>query len=129
MYPKIYIKGYGQHLDTIMQSISVNKANHMLKKIDEQRYKVISTILDQEFSELEGKKKLDIQEVDDLYNQKEWLDWISKYGNDIQKDFKKPTTKLLNGLIDRISVSSVMWRLGMGRKLKEDIYSISNSNY
>ena len=129
MYPKIYIKGYGQHLDTIMQSISVNEANHMLKKIDEQRYKVISTILDQEFSELEGKKKLDIQEVDDLYNQKEWLDWISKYGNDIQKDFKKPTTKLLNGLIDRISVSSVMWRLGMGRKLKEDIYSISNSNY
>jgi len=112
-----------------MQSISVNEANHMLKKIDEQRYKVISTILDQEFSELEGKKKLDIQEVDDLYNQKEWLDWISKYGNDIQKDFKKPTTKLLNGLIDRISVSSVMWRLGMGRKLKEDIYSISNSNY
>jgi len=129
LYPKIYIKGYGQHLDTIMQSISVNEANHMLKKIDEQRYKVISTILDQEFSELEGKKKLDIQEVDDLYNQKEWLDWISKYGNDIQKDFKKPTTKLLNGLIDRISVSSVMWRLGMGRKLKEDIYSISNSNY
>jgi hypothetical protein len=43
----------------------------MLKKIDEQRYKVISTVLEQELSELEDKKKSHIQEVDDLDNQNE----------------------------------------------------------
>jgi hypothetical protein len=56
------------------------------------------------------------QEVDDLDNQKEWVDWISKYGDDIQKDFKKPTTELLNGLIDRISVSPVMGETREGKE-------------
>ena len=87
----------------------------MLKKIDEKRYKGISTVLEQELSELEDKKKSHIQEVDDLDNQKEWVDWISKYGDDIQQDFKKPTTELLNGLIDRISVSPVMGETREGK--------------
>ena len=56
------------------------------------------------------------QEVDDLDNQKEWVDWISKYGDDIQQDFKKPTTELLNGLIDRISVSPVMGETRDGKE-------------
>jgi len=35
-------------------------------------------------------KKAYVQEIDDLYNQKEWVDWISKYGDDIEyKDDKK----------------------------------------
>ena len=110
------IKGLDQQLDTTIQSISVNEVNHMLKKIDEQRYKGISTILEQELSELEDKKKSHIQEVDDLDNQKEWVDWISKYGDDIQQDFKKPTTELLNGLIDRISVSPVMGETRDGKE-------------
>ena len=79
-------------------------------------FKGISTVLEQELSELEDKMKSHIQEVDDLDNQKEWVDWITKYGDDIQQDFKKPTTELLNGLIDRISVSPVMGETRDGKE-------------
>ena len=54
--------------------------------------------------------------MDDLDNQKEWVDWISKYGDDISKQFKKPTTDLLNGLIHRINVSPVMGETRDGKE-------------
>ena len=60
-------------------------------------------------------KKSFVQEIDDLDNQKEWVDWISKYGDDISKEFKKPTSKLLEGIIDRISVSPVMGETREGK--------------
>ena len=88
----------------------------MLKKTDDKRYKVISNLLEEELIHLEDKKKSMVQEIDDLDKQKEWVDWISKYGDDIQQDFKKPTTELLNGLIDRISVSPVMGETRDGKE-------------
>ena len=60
-------------------------------------------------------KKSFVQEIDDLDNQKEWVDWISKYGDGISKEFKKPTSKLLEGIIDRISVSPVMGETREGK--------------
>jgi hypothetical protein len=35
----------------------------------------------------------------------EWVDWISKYGDDISKRFNKPTSELLEGIVDKIIVS------------------------
>ena len=80
----------------------------MLKKIDEQRYKGISTVLEEELSQLEDSKKIMIKQIDDLDSQKEWVDWISKYGDDISKQFKNPTTTLLEGIISKIIVSPVL---------------------
>ena len=91
-----------QQLDITIQSISVNEVNHMLKKIDEQRYKGISTVLEEELSQLEDSKKILIKQIDDLDSQKEWVDWIAKYGDGISKEFKKPTSKLLEEIVDRI---------------------------
>ena len=109
------IKGLDQQLDTTIQSISVNEVNHMLKKIDEQRYKGISTVLEEELSQLEGSKKIMTKQIDDLDSQKEWVDWISKYGDDISKQFKKPTTTLLEGIISKIIVSAVMGQTREGK--------------
>ena len=70
-----------------------------------------------------------IKQIDDLDSQKEWVDWISKYGDDISKQFKKPTTTLLEGIISKIIVSPVM---GQTRKVKDTQrghFLISNSNY
>ena len=90
----------------------------MLKKIDDQRYKGISTVLEEELISLEDSKKSHVQEIDDLDNQKEWVDWISKYGDDISKEFMKPTSKLLEGIIDRISVSPVMGETREGKEIQ-----------
>ncbi len=109
-------KGLDQQIKTIIQSISVNEVNHMLKKIDERKYKGISKVLEDELSQLEDSKKVIIQQIDDLDNQKEWVDWISKYGDDISKQFKKPTTELLNGLINQIHVSPVMGETREGKE-------------
>jgi hypothetical protein len=87
----------------------------MLKKIDDKRYKPILKLLEEELINLEDRKKSLVQEIDDLDNQKEWVDWISKYGDGISKEFKKPTSKLLEGIIDRISVSPVMGETREGK--------------
>ncbi|MDC0195447.1 recombinase family protein [Candidatus Thioglobus sp.] len=110
------IKGLDQQIDTTIQSISVNWVNHELKKIDEKRFSGISTVLETELSQLEDSKKILIKQIDDLDNQKEWVDWISKYGEDISERFKKPTSKLLDGIIDNISVSPVMGETREGKE-------------
>jgi hypothetical protein len=38
-------------------------------------------------------------------NQKEWVDWISKYGDDTSKQFEKPTHDLIEGIVDKFIVS------------------------
>lgn len=109
------IKGIDIQLDITIKSISVNEVNHMLKKIDEKRYKGISSVLEEELTNIEDRKKTLIQEIDDLDNQKEWVDWISKYGDDISKRFEKPTSELLEGIVDKIIVSPVMGETREGK--------------
>jgi len=109
------IKGIDQQIETTIKSISINEVNHMLKKTEDSRYKVISNLLEEELSQLEDEKKSRIQEIDDLDNQKDWVDWISKYGQDIHKRFKNPTTELLEGIIDEIVVSPVMGQTRDGK--------------
>ena len=110
------IKGIDKQLDTTIQSISVNEVNHMLKKIDKKRYKGISNVLEEELTQLEDSKKTLIKQIDDLDNQKEWVDWISKYGEDISKRFEKPTIELLEGIVDKIIVSPVMGETREGKE-------------
>ncbi len=59
------IKGIDKQLDITIKSISVNEVNHMLKKIDEKRYKGISSVLEEELTEIKDRKKSLIQEIDD----------------------------------------------------------------
>ena len=56
-----------------------------------------------------------IKQIDDLDSQKEWVDWISKYGDDISKQFKNPTTTLLEGIISKIIVSPVLGETREGK--------------
>ena len=87
----------------------------MLKKIDDQRYQGISIVLEEELISLEDTKKSLLQEVDDLDNQQDWVDWISKYGDDISKQFEKPTTELIEGIVDQIIVSPVIGQTREGK--------------
>ena len=79
------------------------------------RNKPLSKLLEEELTSLENQKKSTIQEIDDLDNQKEWVDWISKYGDDISKRFEQPTSDLLEGIVDKIIVSPVMGETREGK--------------
>ena len=99
------IKSVDKQIELTVQSISTNEVNHMLKKTDDAIYKQIKKTLDEEKGSLEDKKSTLVAEIYELDNKKEWIDWITKYGDDISKRFEKPTTELLEGMIDTIVVS------------------------
>ena len=44
-------------------------------------------------------------EIYELDNKKDWIDWITKYGNDISKKVDNVTTELLEGMISSIKVT------------------------
>ena len=102
------IKSIDRQLDTTIKSISINEVNHMLGKTIDVKYHEISNLLEEELIQLEDKKKSYLQEIDDLDNQKDWIDWVSKFGKDMNKRFKKPTSKFIEGIVDEIIVSPVM---------------------
>jgi hypothetical protein len=76
---------------------------------------MIFVVLEEELISLEDTKKSLLQEVDDLDNQQDWVDWISKYGDDISKQFEKPTTELIEGIVDQIIVSPVIGQTREGK--------------
>ena len=66
---------------------------------------IIKKTLDEEKESLDKAKSQFVGEIDELDNKKDWIDWITKYGDDISKRLEKPTTELLEGMIDTIVVS------------------------
>ena len=44
------------------------------------------------------------------------MDWISRYGEDVSKRFEKPTTELLEEIVDKIIVSPVMGETREGKE-------------
>jgi hypothetical protein len=77
----------------------------MLKKTEDAIYKQIKITLDEEKGNLEDKKSSLVEEINELDNRKDWIDWITKYGDDISKRFDNVSTELLEGIIDTIVVS------------------------
>ena len=99
------IKSIDKQIELTVKSISTNEVNNMLGKIEKAIYKQIKTTLEEEKGNLEDKKSAIVKEIDDLDSRKDWVDWITKYGNDISKKFDNVTTELLEGMIDSIKVS------------------------
>jgi site-specific DNA recombinase len=103
---EIQIKRIDTHIESVVKSLSSVEVNQIIGEITDKR--VIETTkktLNEELGKLDDKKKGLIQEIDDLDNRKDWIDWISKYGKDNLKRFNKPTSELLNGFINEIIVS------------------------
>jgi hypothetical protein len=102
------IQRIDQTIESIIQSISSNEVNLMLGDTDKRIHKVIKQKLEEELGNLEDKKKGCVKEIDDLDNQKEWIDWIGKFGDETKKTFKKVTSEYLEGIVDEIVVSPSM---------------------
>ena len=77
----------------------------MLERREDAIYKQIKTSLGREKGKIEDTKSQFVEEINELDNRKDWIDWITRYGDDIKKKFDNPTTELLEGMIDTIVVS------------------------
>ena len=98
------IKPLDKQIDITVKSISTNEVNFMTQKTEKKIYQQIKRTLDTEFEELKKKKDVIIDQIDELDNQKDWVDWLGEYGDDLKEKFKKLDTKLLEGLIKEIVV-------------------------
>ncbi len=97
-----------QQIESVIQSISSNEVNLMLGTTDERVHKSVKEMLEEELGNLEDRKKGYIQEIEDLDNQKDWIDWIGKFGQKTQGVFEKVTSQYLEGIVDEIVVSPSM---------------------
>jgi len=113
------IKGINTQTESIIKSLSTIEVNKIVGKIEDERL-VENTIkvLKEELESLDNQKTQYIGQIDDLDNQKDWIDWVGKYGKDNLERFKKPTTNMLEGFIDKIVVSSVMGKDRNGKELQ-----------
>lgn len=98
------IKTTDSQIELTIKTISTNEVNHQLNKVDERVYKQVKELCEIELKSLDERKKNAISEINDLDNRKDWVDWVSKYGNTIKKDFNKVSSELLEGIIKDIRV-------------------------
>ena len=110
------LKTIDKAIDTTDRSTSLNEVNKMLGKTKDKIYKGIKKELDNVKGGLEDRKLNVIEEIKDLDNQKDWIDWITRYGKEIKLKFKNISTDLLEGMIDNIIVSGTF---GLNRDEEE----------
>ena len=98
------LKPIDNQIDLVTKSISQNEVNNMLKKIEKKLYTEIKNTLDDELKKLTQSKEKIIQNIYDIDNQSDWIDWIGKYGKDVSEKMSKVDTKMLEGIVDEIIV-------------------------
>ena len=98
------LKPIDKQIDLVTKSISQNEVNNMLKKIEKKLYTEIKNTLDDELKKLTQSKEKIIQNIYDIDNQSDWIDWIGKYGKDVSEKMSKVDTKMLEGIVDEIIV-------------------------
>ena len=96
-----------KELKQVQSSIADVETNNLLKQYDDVVYAQIKANLD---AELKSKKD-DIEQTrirtKELGNQKKWLDWIEKYGDDLELKSvlsNEDKKEYLEGLLEKIEV-------------------------
>ena len=80
----------------------------MLKKIHTKIYPKLIKGLKEELVHLEEERNKTIQQIDDLDNRKEWVDWVGKFGEEIEKNLDEKRHETIHGLIKELVVYPVM---------------------
>ena len=102
------VKTLDTQIDTTINSISKVEVNNMLGKIDNRIYQSMIKSLNEELESLEDNRKISIKKIDDLDSRKDWIDWVSKYGDEISDNLERNTNETLKGLVKNIIVYPVM---------------------
>ena len=105
---EVRIRNYDSQIDITTDSISKVEINNMLKKIDTKIYPKLIKGLKEELVHLEEERNKTIQQIDDLDNRKEWVDWVGKFGEEIEKNLDEKRHETIHGLIKELVVYPVM---------------------
>ena len=101
-----HIKSMNYAIEKIIQNLATNKVNNMMGRTEQSVYEKIEKILGEEKSIIEDKKAALIEEIKDLDARKDWIDWITRFGDDINKQFDTPSVELLDGMVSSILVEA-----------------------
>ena len=118
------ILGIDKSIELIETSISTVKTNIILKKEEKGLGEKIIQNLFEERDSLKDKRLQAIGTIGELDTRKEWLDWISAYGKDIETKFVSNSKETLEGLLNEIVVYPVVGKnrdnkdKQLGHKLK-----------
>ncbi len=99
------IRDIDSDIEQTLKSISTVQFNLLQKQGDERVNKNLSERLNEHLGEIEDRKNEYIQRIDDLDNEKRWVDWVGRYGDSITSSFDKPSYEFLKGFIKEIEVS------------------------
>ena len=99
-----HIKNMDYAIDKLNTNLSKIEVDMLMERVEQDIYDKIKKILTEEKEVIEEKKINIIGEINDLDSRKEWLDWITKFGDDVNKKFDNPTTELLEGMVSKIYV-------------------------
>jgi len=94
--------------DTI-ENLSLVHFDELQSKMDEKVAKRLKNRFEEELIRKEKQLDEQKQKIDDLDSQKDWLDWVAKFGDDIETKISTDASKqeYLNGLLGKIVVHSV----------------------
>ena len=56
----------------------------------------------------EERKEQKVDEIEELDNQKDWVNWVTKYSDEINTSFSNITSDYLKGIVSNIEVSPKM---------------------
>jgi hypothetical protein len=101
-----HIKSMNYAIEKIIQNLATNKVNNMMGRTEQSVYEKVDKILGEEKSIIEDKKAALIEEIKDLDARKDWIDWITRFGDDINKQFDTPSVELLDGMVSSILVEA-----------------------
>ena len=95
-------------LETVEVSIASIETDKLLKRMDASVYRRVRKNLTGELEDVRNDLEQTRLRIQELGNQKRWIDWISKHQEDIESlsDMKMETRKgYLEGILDKITVS------------------------
>ena len=82
------IKKINNELALSIKSISTVEVNHMMQKMDDAIYQEVMQGLMEVKATLDDDKSQYIEEIRELDNRRDWIDWITRYGDDIKKNLR-----------------------------------------
>ena len=102
------IDNINKELEVIIDSLSINEINHLTKKTETRVYKEVKKTLEEQRLVQEERKEQKVDEIEELDNQKDWVNWVTKYSDEINTSFSNITSDYLKGIVSNIEVSPKM---------------------
>ena len=101
------IKNLDSKISLTDENIGLVMVNELQKRITKSQSKVILKNLREELEELNNERQITISKINERNEENERLDWIGKFGKDVDLRVEQDRVGLIEGLIKKITVYPV----------------------